>query len=238
MATKNRIETGAVILSEMAYKESSKILTAYTEKLGKISIMAKGVKGPKSSLISLAQTFTHGKYFLSEGRNFYYLNRGSLIHSNLNLRKSYDKMIYSSIIVEIVNRSTIEGQKNEKIYGLLSKTLSFISEKKEYKIFFLAFLLKYLSYMGYRPRIPKSYLPPMSFVIQRGGVLSGTCQEVGGYPMEEEDIYILNKLLYTSLDELFTIDRKKNFDKIFELLIHYVQVTLDIDNLHSLQFLL
>lgn len=237
MATNKKTETRGVVISEMPFKESSKILSIYTEELGKISVMVKGAMAAKSPHISTSQTFTHGKYYLTAGRSFYYLNKGILIDSNLGLRKNYDKIIYCSLIVELVNRTTIEGSKNEKIYGLLSKSLELISSKNQDKLLLSAFLLKYVSYMGYRPRIPQKYIEPMSFVPSLGGIQVGDMIETGGIELNEMEIEILNRLLYTPLDELIKIDRSIDFKKILDILIQYVQVNLDINKLYSLQLM-
>ena len=51
------------------------------------------------------------------------------------------------------------------------------------------------------------------------------------------EIEILNRLLYTPLDELIKIDRSIDFKKILDILIQYVQVNLDINKLYSLQLM-
>lgn len=238
MAINKDRETRAIVLSEMVYKESSKIINLYTEEYGKLSVLAKGAMSAKSSHIALCQTFTHGRYFLRQGKSFYYLNRGILIESNLELRKKYESMIYGSLLVEIINRTTIEGKKNVKIYGLLSKSLNLLSQCKSEKALVSAFLLKYVSFMGYRPILPKEYSYPIAFLTGAGGIVEGSSFEVGGYDISEKELEIFNIILYTSLEDLIKIEFRENIDKIFKILIDYLQVNLEVDKLHSLQLLM
>ena len=46
------IETGGVIIKAQEYKENDKLLWIFTEKLGKITVIAKGAKKNKSKLFS------------------------------------------------------------------------------------------------------------------------------------------------------------------------------------------
>lgn len=238
MVTNKIIETRAIILSEMSYKESSKILTLFSEELGKISVLAKGVMSVKSPNISICQTFTHARYFLREGKSFYYLNRGLLIDSNLYLRRDFEKIIFASLAVEIVNTTTIPGSKNIKIYGLLSKYFRFLKEAKSGKGFFCGFIIKYISFLGYRPIIPKEYVYPLTFLSSSGGIVPGSSLDYGGVEIEEEELKFFNQLLYTSLEDLIKIEFRGNIEKIFSLLIQYTQVNLEINKLNSLQLLL
>ena len=58
------IKTEGIILSEIRYKETSKILKVYTKKLGKISILAQGAYRPKSQLIATTQPFSQVEFHL------------------------------------------------------------------------------------------------------------------------------------------------------------------------------
>lgn len=240
MAINKKMITKAVILSEMNYSESSKILHGYTEEKGKISIMAKGALRPKSPLVTLAQTFVHGELSLSCGRNFYYLNSGRLIDSNLNLRKSFSKMIYSSLLVELVNKSTLEGHGTKKLYELIAKTLKLISnceESRELDIL-LAFLMKYVTFVGYRPKLPREPMESMVFKNQEGGIVEGSPTESGGTVISIEESKYLSNLLLKPLDQVYLELNDKEKRKLLNLLLDYAQWNLDVKQLNTLQFIL
>ena len=50
------IKTAGIVLKEIKYQETSKILSIYTKKLGKISVMAQGANRPKSRLLANTQS--------------------------------------------------------------------------------------------------------------------------------------------------------------------------------------
>ncbi|MDD7362739.1 MAG: DNA repair protein RecO [Peptoniphilus sp.] len=234
MATE-RIECQAVVLSSMAYGESDRIIRLYTERKGKLSVLVKGAKSRRSRNLPLTEVFTFGRYRLSAGKSFYYLNSGKILQSNLAMRDSYDRLIYASAIVEIVDRSSLEGQGTPRIFSLLRKALYEMSESDEPILIFMGFVIKYLSFMGYRPLIPSEDEGSYVFSPDRG--IAGKSEVVGdAIHIDKADIYTFRHLLYTPLDKinLREIDARTK-EKVYRLLKQYTVVNLELNSIQSLQ---
>lgn len=233
MATE-RIECQGVVLSETVYGESDRILRLYTERKGKVSVIVKGAKSRRSRFLPLSEVFTFGLYRLSRGRSFYYLNSGKILQANLGLRSSYDRLIYASAIVEIVDRSSMEGEGTPRIFSLLRKALHELSTEKEPLPLFLGFVIKYVSFMGYRPLIPIADGEEAYFLPDRG-IVEGEFIP-GGVAVDPADIYTFRHLLYTSLDKInLDMMEGRTLEKCYGLLIRYLKVNLDLDKIQSLQ---
>lgn len=233
MATE-RIECQGVVLSETVYGESDRILRLYTERKGKVSVIVKGAKSRRSRFLPLSEVFTFGLYRLSRGRSFYYLNSGKILQANLGLRSSYDRLIYASAIVEIVDRSSMEGEGTPRIFSLLRKALHELSTEKEPLPLFLGFVIKYVSFMGYRPLIPIADGEEAYFLPDRG-IVEGEYIP-GGVAVDPADIYTFRHLLYTSLDKInLDMMEERTLEKCYGLLIRYLKVNLDLDKIQSLQ---
>lgn len=233
MATE-RIECQGVVLSETVYGESDRILRLYTERKGKVSVIVKGAKSRRSRFLPLSEVFTFGLYRLSRGRSFYYLNSGKILQANLGLRSSYDRLIYASAIVEIVDRSSMEGEGTPRIFSLLRKALHELSTEKEPLPLFLGFVIKYVSFMGYRPLIPIADGEEAYFLPDRG-IVEGEYIP-GGVAVDPADIYTFRHLLYTSLDKInLDMMEGRTVEKCYGLLIRYLKVNLDLDKIQSLQ---
>lgn len=233
MATE-RIECQGVVLSETVYGESDRILRLYTERKGKVSVIVKGAKSRRSRFLPLSEVFTFGLYRLSRGRSFYYLNSGKILQANLGLRSSYDRLIYASTIVEIVDRSSMEGEGTPRIFSLLRKALHELSTEKEPLPLFLGFVIKYVSFMGYRPLIPIADGEEAYFLPDRG-IVEGEYIP-GGVAVDPADIYTFRHLLYTSLDKInLDMMEERTLEKCYGLLIRYLKVNLDLDKIQSLQ---
>ena len=233
MATE-RIECQGVVLSETVYGESDRILRLYTERKGKVSVIVKGAKSRRSRFLPLSEVFTFGLYRLSRGRSFYYLNSGKILQANLGLRSSYDRLIYASAIVEIVDRSSMEGEGTPRIFSLLRKALHELSTEKEPLPLFLGFVIKYVSFMGYRPMIPTTDGEEAYFLSDRG-IVEGEYVP-GGVAVDPADIYTFRHLLYTSLDKInLDMTEERTVEKCYGLLVRYLKVNLDLDKIQSLQ---
>lgn len=233
MATE-RIECQGVVLSETVYGESDRILRLYTERKGKVSVIVKGAKSRRSRFLPLSEVFTFGLYRLSRGRSFYYLNSGKILQANLGLRSSYDRLIYASAIVEIVDRSSMEGEGTPRIFSLLRKALHELSTEKEPLPLFLGFVIKYVSFMGYRPLIPIADGEEAYFLPDRG-IVEGEYIP-GGVAVDPADIYTFRHLLYTSLDKInLDMMEERTLENCYGLLIRYLKVNLDLDKIQSLQ---
>lgn len=220
-----------IVIYERKHGESSKILKIFTKELGNISIMAKGSCSPKSSILSLSQVFVEGLYLFRPGRNFYYIKSGRLINSNYELRNNFTNLCYASLILEIVEKSTLQSSSLNNIYRLLSKILRILCSSKDPSAKTMAFILKFMSFMGYRPIL--SVFENNFFSLESGVV---TKNSYTSYSIFKEDIYYLRNLLYTSLDKDFIYDegRKKY---LFFILTKYLKYNLEIGDFNSLKFL-
>ncbi|CDZ75111.1 DNA repair protein RecO [Peptoniphilus sp. ING2-D1G] len=228
--------TEIIVLRDQKYGNSSKILKAFSKDLGKISIMVKGALRPGSSTVSVSSVFSHSMVDLNQGKSFYYIKNSKIINSNYNLRNNYDSMIFASFLVELVDKTFFEGEKNIKVFDLLGKALSCLGNNEKLKLILMAFELKFISFVGYRPNLDAKG-NSISFSIEQGGITDK--DEIKGirYNISQKDVYYLNKLLYTSLDKIdFEMDDEVAL-RLQEIIINYLKYNLEIDNFNSLLFI-
>lgn len=241
------VQAKGIVLNEIRFQETSKILNIYTLELGKINIMAKGAYRPKSKIIAQTQPFSYCEYEIYKGRSWYYINEASIINSFYNIREQIERLIYGFFILELVNKSVPEEEVNENLFYLLEKTLSVLSEMKEgFLKFLIAFELKFISFLGYRPSLiscsncNSKEIQLAKFSISTGGVICQNCLDVDrkSINISSDDIINLNKLMYSKLDELdnIIID-KKDLIKLQDLLEKYILYSIDRTSFDSLEML-
>ena len=68
-----------IVLRTTDYGETNKIVTLYTREWGKIGVMARGAKKPKSRLSAITQPFTYGYFLLQKGSGLGNLQQGEII---------------------------------------------------------------------------------------------------------------------------------------------------------------
>lgn len=246
MVTNDNSNVEGFVLREFSYRESSKIIEVFTKDMGKISIIAKGVLNKKNPNLSSTQRFVKASYNLyKSGEKFFGIRDASLLKSYSKSNKNFDIIIYKSAICDLLLR-TIDFDQKDLVYNLLDKTFdSFEKASENYFNIFLCFLLKYISFSGFKPNLKEcslcgSKINPENayFSIKDGGMVDSSCKKIKKdivYLTREEYLYIL-KLIYTPTDQVSEIDLKIKKKKMINLLTSYVLDCLEIKKFSSLDW--
>ncbi len=241
------LKTEGIVLSEMRYRDTSKILNIYTKKHGKIHVMARGAYRPKSAIIASTQPFSQSEYLFNKGRNFYYLNQASLINPFYDIRKDLDRFLYGSYILELMDKSTLEEESSQKLYLLLLKGLETLSSlERDFQKFFIAFGFKYISFLGYRPSLSScahcgnSLNGKVKFSLMEGGLICVNCftSDLSAKNIDKYMVDCMIALLYTSLDDLEDIDiDSRSLRKLQSIIEEYILYNIDRKDFNSLKIL-
>lgn len=140
-----------IVIRTMPYGESNKIVTLMTEEAGKITVMARGAKKPKSKLAAVTQPFTYGAYLINKGRGMGLLSQGEPIESMRFIREDLEATAYASYIVEIIDRLTEDSERSAGIYLLLKEALQAINEEYDAEAITLFVEWKMLPVGGVHP---------------------------------------------------------------------------------------
>ena len=100
-------QSRAIILKNMDYRESDKIIHLFTEKEGKLSALARGVKKPKSSLRACVQPFCHSFFHFHRGREMELITQGRLMEFYANTREDISRLLYAVYIMELLDKSLL-----------------------------------------------------------------------------------------------------------------------------------
>lgn len=240
------IKTEGIVLKSRKYQETSKILSIYTKKLGKISVMAQGANRPKSRLIANTQPFSYNEYQFSQGRSFYYINQADIIDSFYNIRENVESMAYGFYILELVEKSVADEEANEKIFMLLVKTLGLLTNMKDNLLkLVVAFELKYVSFLGYRPYINRCVTcgdgesSTYKFSNLEGGIICSDCytKDLAAKTISKDIYNSMVKLLYIELDKLDELLIAEDIlDRLHEIIEDYILYNIDRDAFNSLEF--
>ena len=169
------IKTVGIVLSAVNFSDSDKILTVLTPNLGKISIMAKGVRKRRKENLGCTDLGVISNFVLFKGTKMYHLNESSIIESFYNIRLDYDKLVICTDILKEANKYT-EGIENISeiynifklttyaIYGLLENNYRYkngvavneydetkekLKEEKD-EIIYITFMIKLLNIIGFK----------------------------------------------------------------------------------------
>lgn len=236
------------VLREFSYRESSKIIEVFTKNHGRISIIAKGVLNKKSPNLSSTQRFVKASYNLyKSGEKFFGIKDASLIKSYSKSNKNFDIIIYKSAICDLLLR-TIDFDQKDFVYNLLDKTFdSFEKASENYFNIFLCFLLKYISFSGFKPNLKECSMCGMKinpndayFSIKDGGMVDSACKKIKNdivFLTREEYLYIF-KLIYTPTDLVSKINLNVEKKKMINLVTSYLLECLEIKKFSSLDWVI
>lgn len=139
-----------MILKYRDVNENDKLLWIFSEKFGKINVMAKGAKKNKSKLMPASLTFCYGNYTLFKGKSMFSMNEGEIINSFQFFLEDLDTLTYASYLCELIDISMVEGESNRQLFKEFVSTFYFIeSGIGDIETLARAFEIKLLNLTGY-----------------------------------------------------------------------------------------
>lgn len=244
MATNDLSDVTGFILREFPYKETSKILEVFTREYGKISIIAKGIMKSKSSATS--RRFAKANFNLyKSGKDFYGAKDISLINAYSKSNRNFDVILYKSAIADLLLR-TIDQTQIDVVYKLLDNSfLAFENSRENQVNIFLAFLLKYISFSGFKPNLSTCGVcgrqirnEDLYFSNSQASLICSDdkYQIYDKIFLTKEEFVYLKKLLYTNSEELSSVKLVKSVDKVTNLIIDYTLDKLEIARFSSIDW--
>ena len=140
------IKTEAIVLKEADLNEVDRLLTIYTEKLGKIKVSAKGVKKIESKLRYSIEPISYIQLILVEGKNFLILKDAVIKDQFLSIKKDLGKLRIAKEIAGIIDEAIVGEEKDENIWKLILLTFKSINKGQIAVSDFKKNLIKLLGY--------------------------------------------------------------------------------------------
>lgn len=148
------IKTEGIIIKEVNTGEADKILTVLTPGHGKMSIIARGARRPRSRFTACTQFLCYSKLVLFKGREIHTLNNCEVVESFSEAGMDLVKLTYASHIIDIIYDTTQEGQPAGKTLKLLLNTLYYLLKTDRIpELITTIFELRYLCILGYAPYV-------------------------------------------------------------------------------------
>jgi DNA repair protein RecO (recombination protein O) len=182
MTAPRTYQTEAIIIKRIKLGEADRILTIYTQELGKLKAVAKGTRRPKSKLGGHVELLTHSRLMLARGRNLDIITQAQTIDNFLPIKDDLERISRGLYIAELVDSFTGEHIEDPQLFNLLLETLKQLSQSADYEPILRYFELNLLDHLGYRPQLQhctdcNSPLKPDTnfFSCKLGGVLCRDC---------------------------------------------------------------
>lgn len=199
-----------IVLSEVNYSESSKILNVLTDKYGLIGIVSKGCRNMKSKLRGVSRKLLLGMF------NIYYKEGGlstlisvDVINSYSNIIMDLERISYASYAIDLVSQ-VIKQNDDNSIFFLLRASLNKIDEGFNCLAITNILELKLLDFLGVRPNIDTcsvcgSAKNIVTIDSSCGGYVCGDCYNNTGI-VSLKTIKLIRMFYYVDIDKISKLD--------------------------------
>jgi DNA repair protein RecO (recombination protein O) len=140
-----------IVLTRRNFGEADRILVLYTKSFGRISLLAKGVRRPKSKKRGHVEVFNKIIFQAVKGRGLDIMTEAEVTDDFKEIRTSLKKISLAYYFMEVIGRITHEGEENDEIYNLLCSTLEKLKSASMLKKLRLEFITDLLIATGFWP---------------------------------------------------------------------------------------
>lgn len=142
--------TRAIVLKTQDLNENDKLVWLFSEKIGKITAVARGAKRNKSKFMSSTLPFCFGDYVLYKGKSLFTINESEIIDSFQDLLRDIETITYASYLCELIDICVVENESNRDLFrGLISAFYLIKNDAVDIEILARAFEVKILQFTGY-----------------------------------------------------------------------------------------
>jgi DNA repair protein RecO (recombination protein O) len=173
-------KTRAVILSMLPYRESSAIVTLYTNEYGRVNGIAKGVRKRSKNSLPLERGFLIDLIlYIKQGRDLHTLADINICDYYPEIRGDLYKTAIRDAAFELLLKSVMASEPHPELFSLLQQFLISLQSTDATENFALLwkFYLKTAGFLGFAVRLDSCRCCGREILISEGGFLA---MESGG----------------------------------------------------------
>ena len=150
-----KIKIKGVVVKEVSYKESSKILNIITDTKGLLGVISRGCKNIKSPLRVASSKLSYGNYYINykeDGLSI--LTEAEILNDFKNIKTDLTKIGFVTYLIDLASQVMKESNENE-IFTILEAALLKIENNFDPLVITNIVELKYLKFLGVFPILDK-----------------------------------------------------------------------------------
>ncbi|MEN3323942.1 DNA repair protein RecO [Mariniflexile soesokkakense] len=220
------ITTNAIVLSKLKYKDHDLIVKCYTQHLGVVSFLLRGILKNKKSNTKLAYFQPLSQLQLSinykENRSLQGIGDTKMNHVYSSLHTHVLKSAIVMFLSEVLSSTLKEEEPNETLFSFIETTLLWLDEQADYSNFHLLFLLNLSKYLGFYP--DTTHLDYAYFSLKEGKFETN---QHDNYTISGENLILLKQLLGTTFDALPAVKiNSKQRQSFLSMMLLYFELHL------------
>lgn len=143
----------AVVLRHSDWGEADRMLTLFTRELGKLRVVAKGARRPRSRKAGHLEPFTRVALLLARGREIWIVTQADTLDAYLPMRDDLERTAYAAYLAELLDRFTYEEGENSSIFRLFVEALERVTTLEDPIPAIRYYEIRLLDYLGFRPEL-------------------------------------------------------------------------------------
>ncbi|MGI9174622.1 MAG: DNA repair protein RecO [Rhodothermales bacterium] len=173
------VRTEAIVLRRMDYGETSQIVTLFTREKGRLAVMAKGARLPKSRFGSSLQpmSYMQAVLYYKASRGLQTLTESAHVRHFARIGSNLKKLSVGQRVMELTYALLHEEEANPLVFNLLVETLYQLNDAEARATnLLLCFQLRLASALGFAPAIDRASIEALTddggrLALERGAVL-------------------------------------------------------------------
>jgi DNA repair protein RecO (recombination protein O) len=201
------VRAEAVVLRRHDFGEADRIVTLYTDNLGKVRAVAKGVRRTTSRLGGHLELFARIQVMLAKGRNLDTITQVETVDPFVGIRDDLWRTSLAYYVAELLDRLTEENSENHDLFRAAVAGFGRIATSDRPSEALHHFEMRALDVLGFRPELRdcvrcRQPLRPGSnaFSPSSGGILCVDCRRVDPTAPDVSDNAIKLLRLYLADD--------------------------------------
>lgn len=147
-------ENTAIVLRYANYRDYDRMLTLLSPTRGKLEVLSRGCRRPKSPLLNASELFALGDFQLYTKQERATLVSANLLETFYPLRGDFDRLSVGVYLLNLAEAAVQPGEPCQELFMLLLHTLSRLTfSDQEWKPLLAGFLLHYAAVIGFKPRL-------------------------------------------------------------------------------------
>ncbi len=234
-------------MKSMRYRDTSKIVTFYTRRYGKIKCIAKGARQAKNKFGASLEPMTLASLVLykKEERDLQLISECDIVQPYKRIHSEMERMSVAFSVLELINQVAHDEEENVPIFSLLVETFDTLEEvEKNFQNLFFAFELRMAALLGFAPTLQKctecgktlnfgDSALPFIFELNNGGMYCQNCAlKLDGNVLRQRSTKrisaltakILERLLHANLSSVPMLnDKAVTWNELDETLRLYLE---------------
>jgi len=195
--------TEGIVLRSYPFRDTSKIAVLYSPKFGKLGLVAKGARRPKSIFGGSLEPITYVKvtFYHRENRELHTLSQAEVVEPFREVKEDIGLLGYASAACELVLKLTPPESPNPSLFRALSDVLREMGRRRKGEVLLWWFELRAAEALGYRPEFGRCVFcggplegASFGFRAEAGGVLCPKCASDGDVPLSPGAVRLLLRL--------------------------------------------